>query len=80
LTRRWGQLKGYMDDKNCVSKDKGDVDAFHSQFDPRAIELCTKWYCQLHEPQMQGRQRRMCSRDVVTGFSFEAVDSVSDIS
>jgi hypothetical protein len=29
---------------------------------------------------MQGRQRRMCSRDVVTGFSFEAVDSVSDIS
>jgi hypothetical protein len=69
-----------MDDKNCVSKDRGDDDAFHSQFDPRAIELCTKWYCQLHEPQMQGRERYLCSRDIVTGFSFETVDSVSDVS
>jgi hypothetical protein len=46
-----------MDDKNCVSKGRGDIDAFHWQFDPRAIELCTKWYSQLHEPQMQGRER-----------------------
>jgi hypothetical protein len=69
-----------MDDKNCVSKDRGDVDAFHWQFDPRAIELCTKWYSQLHEPQMQGRERCKCSHGVVTSFGFKTVDSVGDVS
>lgn len=79
LRRRRGQAKDAWTIRTVVSRGRDDVYAFYWQFDPRTIELRTKWYSQLHKLQMENLAL-MCSRDVVTDFRFKAVHSVVEVS